>query len=654
MKIFNFFKKNKELLTEALPSYKNKGKQGFSDTYLKNTRGEGYSDISFITGYGKNSVNSFNNFYNNYINIEFDNKLHRINYYRIMADMPEISAIIEDIITESTIVDEHGNSISLEIIDDELKANQNIVKNLEDEFHELFYKNLDINILIERLLNVFYVDGELFFEKVINKAKPSQGLLNINILPTETMDILYDTKTGKVEAYLQYLEKKAKKPSTIEEALEDDKIVVFYPSQISHLVYSKCNGVTLGYLDKAKQPFNQLKLLETSVIIYRLVRAPERLVFKIDTGSMPRDKAMKFVEKIKQKLSQKVSYDTSTGELDNQPDVISMLDNYFLPQCLRLNTKISCLDGSDKTLSEMIDDFNKGIKNEVLSVDQQTGKIIKGEVEWAGITRRNAELIRVHLDNGEFVDVTPDHKFVMRDGSEVEAQNLKHNDSLMPYYTVDFIEKLDFKEDTGCLTIKDAGNNHNFLLSTGVFVKNSADGRGSSIESVGGNPSGFSEMDDIYYFSRKLYTALRYPMSRVFNMQEGRSADTLFMNGNSTEINRDEIRWAKFLEGNQNKFSNEFKSIFLLHLEFKGLKKEYELDNYKIKIRLTPPNNYKDQMDQAKLEMMANNYQNFANNSEFSKSFLLMKYMNYTEEDLKANSEGFALDKKYLPKDDGY
>jgi hypothetical protein len=138
-------------------------------------------------------------------------------------------------------------------------------------------------------------------------------------------------------------------------------------------------------------------------------------------------------------------------------------------------------------------------------------------------------------------------------------------------------------------------------------------------------------------------------------MQEGRSADTLFMNGNSTEINRDEIRWAKFLEGNQNKFSNEFKSIFLLHLEFKGLKKEYELDNYKIKIRLTPPNNYKDQMDQAKLEMMANNYQNFANNSEFSKSFLLMKYMNYTEEDLKANSEGFALDKKYLPKDDdGY
>ena len=294
----------------------------------------------------------------------------------------------------------------------------------------MFFKNLDINTLLGKILYTYYVDGEVFCERINNKGKPSNGLLKLNILPTETMDVFYNKETQKIEAYFQYLENEPKKPATIEEALEDNKIIVFYPAQISYVNYSRTGRATIGYLEKAKQPFNQLKLLETSVIIYRLVRSPERLVFRIDTGSMPRDKAMKFVEKIKQRLSQKISYDTTTGNLDNQPDVISMLDNFFLPQCLSLRTKISCLDGTEKTLSQMIDDFNNGIKNEVLSVDQLTGKIIHGEVEWAGITRKNAELIRVYFDNNEFIDVTPDHKFcVWKDETkttviEVEAQNL--------------------------------------------------------------------------------------------------------------------------------------------------------------------------------------------------------------------------------------
>lgn len=87
----------------------------------------------------------------------------------------------------------------------------------------------------------------------------------------------------------------------------------------------------IGYLEKARQPYNQLKLLETSIVIYRLVRAPERLVFKIDTGNMPISKAMKFTEEMKQKLQRKVSYDPSTGNMTNSPNVLSMLENFFLP-----------------------------------------------------------------------------------------------------------------------------------------------------------------------------------------------------------------------------------------------------------------------------------------------------------------------------------
>ncbi|MFW5795224.1 MAG: portal protein [Bacillota bacterium] len=104
------------------------------------------------------------------------------------------------------------------------------------------------------------------------------------------------------------------------------------------------------------------------------------------------------------------------------------------------------------------------------------------------------------------------------------------------------VEKLNYREDTGCLTIKDPGKNHNFAVSAGVFVKNSADGRGSQIDTIGGNFSSFAELDDIYYFQRKLYRALKYPMSRVTKMHENQEGDILFAGGRMGEITRDEIK----------------------------------------------------------------------------------------------------------------
>ena len=911
----NIFKiKKPQVLTEALPPFKKKGGSSVSPKSRENTGGEGYDQIGYVGGYGKQSVASFNSFYKDYINTSFEGEVSRISNYRLMAEMPEIASVLEDIIIESTQEDIDGDVITLKILDTEIQKNENIVTNITDEFNSLFTNKIKLNDMIWDFFRSYYTDGRLYLEKVINKGRPSLGIINLKRLPSETMGFELDPISGKIIAYYQYLKQNPKKPTSMEEAEQDEDIVVFYPEQIIFLdygIYGRSKEEIFGYLEKVKQPFNQLKLLETSLIIYRIVKSPERLVFSIDTGSMPMEKSMKFVEKIKAKLTQKVSYDSKSGGMHNQPEIMSMLDNYFLPQCLRLDTKISCLDGNDKTLSQMIDDFSKGIPNEVLSVDQKTGNIIKGVVEWAGITRKDAELVRVHLDNGDSVDVTPDHKFVMRDGSEVEAQYLNTNDSLMPYYTrdkkicsssneykqvfnlsnnkwefvhrivkpvdrgnvvhhedfdrynnmssnlqemgfkdhfdyhssvagdrlkemwkdddfremmtstakktaikrwsnsdererqsvkmsaywkdnyelfhdniskpkspehkqslsdsiknkwldddyrqrvsksskdrwddpefrchmssvqkcvvdekcksrfielyitndkpsmesfmgvlsddkifmdnwsdinqdkkntkkthlgkisfyciikdigfdnygefkkgitinhkVSFVELLDIREDTGCLTIKDPGNNHNFPLSIGVFVKNSADGRGSSISSVGGNPSGFAEIDDIWYFARKLYIALKYPMSRVTNMQEGRSGDTQFMGSTTGEINRDEIRWAKFLERHQNKFTQAFTKLLLLHLEFMGLKKEYDLDESKLHVMMTPPNNYKQQMSQQLLESQMNNYQNVANNPEISKSYAQERYLGWSEEDIQANSDGFKKDKKLFP-----
>lgn len=213
------------------------------------------------------------------------------------------------------------------------------------------------------------------------------------------------------------------------------------------------------------------------------------------------------------------------------------------------------------------------------------------------------------------------------------------------------IEKLLFKEDTGCLTIKDAENNHNFALSTGIFVKNSSDGRGSEIESVGGNPSGFSELDDIHYFQKKLYRSLKYPMSRVNAMHENRNND-IVIGGNQGEIQRDEVAWAKFLEKYQQRVSDQLLELFLLHLSFIGYTKQYDLDSSKLRIKMTTPNNYINQINQSIRQQKFDNYNALSNNPEFPKTFLMRRYLDFDDDDLADIKNGWEDDKKYFPKNE--
>lgn len=482
----------------------------------KGRQGEGFEDIDFILN-GQYNALGFNNFYRTYINHTFQSELERLKYYREMSQYPEVSDVIEDATMESTQEDYDGNIVRLEIVDEEISSNTNAARNLHKEFKELFYKKLDIREQMWNLMYNYFVDGKVYFEHVIDKNRPRNGIIGLKRLPAETMDFEYDPITGKITAFYQYLSMKPKqKPPNIEEAKKDPSIVVFYPDQVS-LVHYGYQGATkrefLGYLEKAKQPYNNLRLLETSVVIYRLIRAPERFVFRIDTGNMPKDKAMKYVEKMKQKFAKRQSYDAQTGRLTHEPEVFSILENFFLPQ--------------------------------------------------------------------------------------------------------------------------------------------SADGRGSQVDSIGGNPSGFAELDDLYYFQRKMYKALKYPMSRVSSLQERAEKDILFNSGQMGEITRDEIKWAKFLERQQVRFCNEFMNMFLIHLDLKGLRKQYEIDEYKLRIMMTSPNQYRDHMKQGLLETSFNNYNALSTNTEFSKYWLMKRFLKLSDDDIEANMKGFEKDKEMMPEDGG-
>lgn len=504
---WKFWKKD-EPIEEALKPFENKGEK-VSDKFVERTTGEGFENIS-DSSYGVTSLSSFNTFYKDFINREHKSEKEKIKRYREMADMPEVADVIEDAVNESITEDDEGNIVTLHIKNEEMEKNKNIVNTLTEEFNDLFYNRIKIGQIFDQMFYTYMVDGRLFFEKIIDSKKSKNGILSLKILPSETMDFTYNIKDGKPTAFYQYLTSKATRPKTFEEAESDPNIVAFHPEQIGFInygLYGKNRNDIKGYLEKAKVPYNQLKLLETSVIIYRIVRAPERFVFRIDTGNMPKDKSMKFVNKIKTKLTKRQTYDVSTGRLSQDTNVMGIVENFFLPQ--------------------------------------------------------------------------------------------------------------------------------------------SADGRGSQIDTIGGNATGFTELDDIYYFARKLYRALKYPQSRVTAQQEKQEREILFGGQSVGEISRDEVKWAKFLEKQQRKFTREFKDLFLLHLDFKGLKAEYELTKNDISVKMEPPSDYKEQMKQNFYESRFNNYQMMADRPEMSKYYLMKKFLKMTDEEIDANVEGFKKDKEY-------
>ena len=172
------------------------------------------------------------------------------------------------------------------------------------------------------------------------------------------------------------------------------------------------------------------------------------------------------------------------------------------------------------------------------------------------------------------------------------------------------------------------------------YLPQSADGRGSQIDTIGGNTSMFSELDDVYYFQKKLYRALKYPGSRVTATQEGREGDIMYGQGQTSEISRDEIKWAKFLERQQKKACKDFTDMFLLHLEFRGMKKPYELTSKKVRVIMNPPSQYKEQMEQMFNDSRFSNYQQLADRPEFSRYYLMKRYLKWDEDEIQANVDG--------------
>jgi hypothetical protein len=152
---------------------------------------------------------------------------------------------------------------------------------------------------------------------------------------------------------------------------------------------------------------------------------------------LPKAKAEQYLADMMARHKNKLTYNSSTGEVGDQRRFMTMTEDFWFPRregCFDLSTKVDLLDGRSVELGQLIVEHKAGKTNWTYSVSPE-GKIVPGKISWAGVTRNDAQVLDVHLDNGEVITATPDHKFILRTGAIVRAQDMQPGTSLMPFYT---------------------------------------------------------------------------------------------------------------------------------------------------------------------------------------------------------------------------
>jgi DNA gyrase subunit B len=186
------------------------------------------------------------------------------------------------------------------------------------------------------------------------------------------------------------------------------------------------------------------------MLIYRITRAPERRIFKIFVGNIDDKDVEPYVQQIANKFKRSPVVDPKTGQIDLRYNQMANDQDFFIPvrdqaatnpietlagACISLDSRIPLLDGRTLALSEIINEWDNGNRNLwVYSCDPKTGEFTPGIITWAGVTRKNTEVMKITLDNGEEITTTPDHKFLHREGYKLECKDLKVGMSLMPFY----------------------------------------------------------------------------------------------------------------------------------------------------------------------------------------------------------------------------
>ena len=457
----------------------------------------------------KNSISS-SNAYNNapigefskdtsfgdvmYANIQKD-KGARIRDYRVIAAAAEVVDALDEICDETINVDENLNIANLSFKNIDLTVYER--ETIDDEFNK-YIEYFDLKNRGWQYFRQLLIEGELFFELIIHDDYLKEGVLGVINLPSELIDPVYTNIQNML--IKGYVYRKPIYSLTTPNKIEKMDFIPMEENQIIYTnsgVFNDSKTFVIPFLENARRPYRQLSLIEDSIIIYRLVRAPERLVFNVDVGNMAPPKAEAYMRKLIQNYWSKKTFDM------DQNDVVKK----FNPQ-------------------SMLDAF------------------------W----------------------------FAKRQGSE-----------------------------------------------------------GTSVSQLAGGAN-LGELADLMYFVKKLYRSLKVPSSRL-------DPEESFKDG--TEILREELKFAKFVVRQQQRFASSLKKGFIIHLKLKGLWDKFELTQNNVDVEFNVPTNFYEMRESQRLELKQKTYANFATDEFISATYAQKKYLGWKDRDILANREFLRKDAEF-------
>jgi hypothetical protein len=348
-------------------------------------------------------------YYGTYVDLDgtAKNEVELISRYREMAMQPEIESAIDDIMNESIVQDDDGKIIG--IVLDDLDQPEKIKKAIKEEFSTVL-RLFNYKHMAQDIFRRYYIDGRLYYNVIIDKQNPVAGIKELRYIDPRKLRKVREIKKKKDERtgaevidvtneYYIYNDKVVSGSSSnygpLGVRITTDSII----SVVSGLMDSR-RAVVLSYLHKAIKPLNQLRMIEDATVIYRISRAPERRIFYIDVGNLPKLKAEQYLRDIMVKYKNKLVYDANTGEVRDDRKFLSMMEDFWLPRREGgKGTEITTLPGG-QNLGELEDVkyFQKKLYNS-LSVP-----ISRLEPAQGFSIGRSSEVTRDELKFAKFVD----------------------------------------------------------------------------------------------------------------------------------------------------------------------------------------------------------------------------------------------------------
>ena len=291
---------------------------------------------------GTQTVNAGGHF-GSYLDMEGTAKTEQdlVRRYREIALHPECDMAIEDIVNEAIVANELKDAVRVNVID--LPYGKEVRKKIEDEFQEVL-RLMNFNTKGHDIFRRWYVDGRVYYQKVIDRESPKKGITELKYIDPRKIKKIREVRKKRPDT---------PNPSSLNSLAVVDEYVEYFlynerglsgttgqsgikiaPDTIAFCasgMIDQNKNMVLSYLHKAIKPVNQLRMIEDSAVIYRIARAPERRIFKIDVGNLPKVKAEQYLRDVMARYRNKLVYDANTGEIRDDRNYMSMLEDFWLP-----------------------------------------------------------------------------------------------------------------------------------------------------------------------------------------------------------------------------------------------------------------------------------------------------------------------------------